>query len=215
MKALGICGSLVKGGNTEALLEFALQQVNEAGVETQLIRLAGLNISDCNHCNWCLSRQTADRICSISDDMSRLYAPLMAADILFLATPVYLGRMTGPLAVFLDRIRCVEFGSYYRNRLSDKVGAGLAVTWGRNAGVETALLSILEAFLMLDIVPAGAHMSPFGAAAVSSLHGVGKFDPEDKRQVLKDEWGLTTTRMVAQRAIKLARLMRPHSEGVV
>ncbi len=208
MKVLGICGSLVRGGNTQELLKYALQLAQNEGAETQLVTLADKKIGDCIHCNWCLSRQKEGNYCSLNDDMDQLFKPVMEADILFLATPVYLGRMTGPLANFLDRIRCIEFGSLYKNCLADKIGAAFAVTWGRNAGVETALMSITGAFLMLDIVPCGAHMSPFGAAVVSSLHGAGEFDPQDKLQVLKDEWGLNTTGMVVNRAIKLARIMK-------
>jgi len=208
MKVLGVCGSLVKGGNTEELLKYALQLAQKEGVETRLVTLADKSIGDCVHCNWCLTRQKKGKYCTIKDDMASLYQPVMEADILFLASPVYLGRLTGPLANFLDRIRCVEFGNIYTNCLADKIGAAFAVTWGRNAGVETALMSITEAFLMLDIVPCGAHMSPFGAATVSSIHGTGEFDSQDKLQVLKDEWGLNTTRMVVKRALTLGRIMK-------
>jgi len=214
MKVLGICGSLVKGGNTEELLKYALQLAQKEGVETQLVTLADKSIGDCIHCNWCLTRQKKGRYCTIKDGMVSLYQPVMEADILFLASPVYLGRLTGPLANFLDRIRCIEFGSVYTNCLADKIGAAFAVTWGRNAGIETALMSITEAFLMLDIVPCGAHMSPFGAATVSSIHGTGEFDSQDKLQVLKDEWGLNTTRMVVKRALTLGRIMRAGKESL-
>jgi len=61
---------------------------------------------------------------------------------------------------------------------------------------------------MLDIIPCGAHMSPFGAATVSSIHGTGEFDSQDRLQVLKDEWGLNTTRMVVERALTLGRIMK-------
>lgn len=214
MKVLGICGSLVKGGNTEELLNYALQSAQKEGVETQLVTLADKSIGDCIHCNWCLTRQKKGKYCTIKDDMVSLYQPVMEADILFLATPVYLGRLTGPLANFLDRIRCVEFGNVYTNCLADKIGAAFSVTWGRNAGIETALMSITEAFLMLDIIPCGAHMSPFGAATVSSIHGTGVFDPKDKLQVLKDEWGLNTTRMVVKRALTLGRIMKAGKESL-
>jgi len=214
VKVLGICGSLVRGGNTEELLKYALQLASKEGAETQLVTLADKEIEDCTHCNWCLSKQKEDKFCSLNDDMDQLYKPVMDADILFVATPVYLGRMTGPLANFLDRIRCIEFGNVYENCLADKTGAAFAVTWGRNAGVETALMCITEAFLMLDILPSGAHMSPFGAAAVSSTHGTGEFDSHDKLHVLKDEWGLSTTGMVVNRALTISRIVKAGKESL-
>ena len=45
MKAIGIVGSPRKNGNTEILTEHTLKAIGEEGVDTELIRLAGLSIS--------------------------------------------------------------------------------------------------------------------------------------------------------------------------
>lgn len=215
IKVLGVCGSPIKGGNTEQLLLNALKIVEGEGCETELITLAGKKISDCVHCNWCLARQDDGRYCTIKDDMMELYEPVMEADVLFLATPVYLGRLSGNLANFLDRIRCLEFGNVYQDRLRDKIGGALAVAWARNCGIETALLSIVTALLMLDIIPVGTHMVPFGASGVSSIHGTGEFDAKDKLLVLQDECGLKSSEILAKRAVELASVMKAGRESLM
>jgi multimeric flavodoxin WrbA len=93
-----------------------------------------------------------------------------------------------------------------------KVGAALSVAWGRNAGVEITLMTLLSAFMVLEMIPVGPyHRSGAalgGAAGLSSGGGMGKFDPEDKLGVLKDEWGLRGARLLGQRVVEVTRLIK-------
>lgn len=214
IKVLGVCGSPIKKGNTEQLLARALEVAREEGAETELVSLAKKQISDCIHCNWCLAKQKEGHYCSIKDDMTEFYEPILNADVILFATPVYLGRLSGQLADFIDRLRCIEFGNFYEDRVRDKVGGALAVAWARNCGMETALLSIVTTLLMLDMIPVGTHMVPLGAAGVSSIHGTGEFDVEDKLLVLKDESGLKSAEILTRRAIELARIVKIGKESL-
>ncbi|RPH38433.1 MAG: flavodoxin family protein, partial [Desulfobulbaceae bacterium] len=45
MKVVAFCGSARKNGNTRILLETVLQPLAAAGVETELVELAGQEIS--------------------------------------------------------------------------------------------------------------------------------------------------------------------------
>lgn len=208
---LGICGSPVKGGNTEAFLNEALKTA--AGlpdVTTMLIRLADKKIGDCTHCNWCITKQTAERYCQVKDDMDALYPKLISADVIMLATPVYFARLSGYLANLIDRLRCLYLGRVHAGKLTNKVGCALAVSWYRNRGVEPALVSIVGAFLGLQILPVAPPRlgSPFGAAGVASKHGEGEFEAADKVGVLKDHHGLEGARTMAKRAVTVARLLK-------
>ena len=70
-KVLGIHSSPIKNGNTAWLLDYALQEAEKAGeVTTETVARSGLTIADCRHCNWCMTKQTPDRLCSITDDAS-------------------------------------------------------------------------------------------------------------------------------------------------
>lgn len=212
IKIIGICGSPIKGGNTEAFLKEALKAAEETGgVTTELISLAGKDIRDCIHCNWCLSKQEEGKFCSLKDDVPEILAKVLEADGLLLATPVYSTRLSGYMACLLDRFRVFGHGNYYKGRLKNKVAGALAVCWYRNMGAETALLSLVSAFLVNDMIPVTPHLglgAPLGAVGLSSYEGTGKFDPQDRLGILKDEYGLASARSLAQRMVEVIRLVK-------
>ena len=55
MKTLGILGSSRPGGNTEILLDIALEKVRIQGGETSKVNLRDLTIKPCDGCNGCFS----------------------------------------------------------------------------------------------------------------------------------------------------------------
>jgi len=208
---LGICGSPIKGGNTEVFLSETLKAAAELpDVTTRLVRLADKDISDCTHCNWCITRQTTDRYCKVKDDMDAIYPELIRANVIMLATPVYFTRLSGYLANLIDRLRCLYLGRVHAGKLTNKVGCALAISWYRNRGVEPALVSIVGAFLGLQMLPVAPPRlgSPFGAAGSASKHGTGEFEAADKVGILKDRHGLEGARSMAQRAVAVARLLK-------
>jgi len=216
IKILGICGSPVKGGNTEVFLSEALKAAEGLGdVSTELVRLIEKRIGDCRHCNWCTSKQEEGSFCCIEDDMLEIYPRIIDADALVIATPTYAGRLSGYSAVFMDRFRAVVLGKRYRGVLRNKVGGAMTVAWMRNAGPESALLSVATAYLMWGMVLAspGGGGSEFGAVGVSSDGGSGRFVPEEKLGVLKDKLGMASARALAKRTVELARIMKAGQEA--
>jgi multimeric flavodoxin WrbA len=216
VRILGICGSPVKGGNTEASLGEALKAAEGLGdVTTESLRLIEKRIGDCRHCNWCTSKQVEGSFCCIKDDMLEMYPKIIEADALLIATPTYAGRLSGYSAVFMDRFRALVLGKRYRGVLRNKVGAAMTVAWMRNAGPETALLSVATAYLMWGMVLAspGEGGCEFGAVGVSSDGGSGRFVPEEKQGVLKDKLGMASARALAKRTVELARIMRAGQEA--
>lgn len=215
IKILGICGSPVKGGNTEVFLSEALKTAEGLGdVSTESVRLIEKRIGDCRHCNWCTSKQDESSFCCVKDDMLEMYPKIIEADVLLMATPTYTGRLSGYSAVFMDRFRALVLGKRYRGVLRNKVGGAMTVAWMRNAGVETALLSVVTAYLMWGMVLAspGEGGCEFGAVGVSSDGGSGRFVPEEKLGVLKDKLGMASARALAKRTVELARIMKAGQE---
>ena len=217
IKVVGICGSPVKGGNTEAFLMEALKAAGKIeGVTTEMISLAGKNIGGCRHCNWCLTKQVEGRVCNLDDDMQDIYPKLLEADALLIATPTYFTRLSGYLAIFIDRLRSVLMGRHYRGSLTDKVVGAMTVLWWRNFGAETALLSIVSAFMAakMIVVGSGEGVCQFGAVGLSSEHGTGKFDPEDRLGVLKDERGIKSAHTLARRVVEVTRTLKAGREAL-
>ncbi|MDY6793996.1 MAG: flavodoxin family protein [Actinomycetota bacterium] len=209
VRMLGICASPVKEGNAQAFLERALaSQDGIAGVNYEIINLAGMDIRDCIHCNFCLKKQEGERRCSIQDDLAEIYPMLEAADVLLLATPVYFGRLSGHMAAFLDRMRVYVHGNLTAGRLRDKVGGSMAVAWFRFAGLEMALLSMNQFFYAVNMVIASPELGLQGGSAFSSLEGTGRREGEDKKLVLKDDLGIASAVSTVSRAVELARVIK-------
>ncbi len=208
---LGISGSPIKDSNTEMFLREALKAVEQDDVTTEIFTLHGKKIEDCRQCNWCMAKQSADQICAVRDDLDELYPKVIRADALLLASPVYLARMSGHIASLLDRLRCIHYGKYYGGWMKHKVGAALAVSWYRNSGLETTLNSLHWAFMTYNMVTGS--LSTFGGVGFSSLSGEGGFDPKDKNQILKDEYGLRTARATAESLLELTRIIQKGKGG--
>ena len=217
INVLGICGSPIKGGNTEHFLKEAMKTVEGDGsVNTEMILLAGKDIKDCRHCNWCLRKQEKGKFCAIEDDMVDIFPKVLGTDVLLIATPAYVARVSGHLACVMDRLRVFAFGNEYESAMKDKIGGALAVAWMRHGGVETSLLSIDYFFLGFEMIPASVHHPGvlFGAGGTSSFGGTGKFDPKDKLGILKDEWGLNGARALAKRCVELARIVKAGKQAI-
>jgi len=209
IEVLGICGSPVKDSNTEVILQEALKTIETDDVQTDIFTVNDKKIQDCRHCNWCMGKQSEGSYCAIKDDMEELYPKVVKADALMVDSPVYLARLSGHLASVLDRVRCIHYGKHYAGGMKHKVGSAIAVSWFRNSGIETTLTSIHWCFLTYQMVIAvPGSISTFGGAGLSSLSGSGDFDPKDKHQVLKDEYGLKTAKATAKSMVELARIIK-------
>jgi multimeric flavodoxin WrbA len=99
MKVIGIVGSPRKNGNTELLTRHTLKAISEEGLDTELIRLAGLEIKPCTACMACKKQET----CSIEDDLFPIYLKMKEADGIILASPVYYGSATALIKGLMER----------------------------------------------------------------------------------------------------------------
>jgi len=170
MKAVGIVGSPRKGGNTEILTAHCLKAISEEGIKTELVRLAGLDISGCNACGYCHKHEG----CSIKDDMQTVYKKMVAADALIVASPVYYGSATSLVKAVLER---AGFMSFRKKPFAGKVGGPLVVA--RRAGQNFTFAELLFWFHINGIVNPG---STYWNIAFG----------REKGEVEKDEEGMRT-----------------------
>ena len=209
IRIVGICGSRVKEGNTEALLESALDHAAiRPDVETELIALADKQVGPCIHCNWCIRKQTEDQPCVQSDDMAGIYPSLLAADGIILACPAHFGRLSGLLADAIDRTRAFVHGRVYKFPLKNKVGGSIATAFMRGGGLETTLSSMNMFFFVHQMVVASSGLYQLGAGALTSPEGSGRFKKEPRHVVLEDEMGVMAAHMLADRVVELARIVK-------
>jgi multimeric flavodoxin WrbA len=186
---LGINGSPHLEGNTTYALRHALAVMEQAGVRTQYMALAELEITPCDGCFACRAGA-----CVHDDDMTALYDALRACDGLILASPVYMGMVTGQMKVMMDRTVLFRAGS--RFALSGKVGAGIACGGFRNGGQELTLHNMQTFFLQQDMyaLADGPRFSHSGATIVG--------------RAADDALGLETVANLARRMAAAVRARR-------
>ena len=102
MKVLAINGSpRGEKGITALILEPFLDGMKEAGAEVHLFYTKKLKINPCQGEHDCWFKTPGK--CFQKDDMQEVLPKLIEADILVLATPLYVDGMTGPMKNLLDR----------------------------------------------------------------------------------------------------------------
>jgi len=212
-KIVAISGSPKTKGNVSSFLASIMEMASEKGFETETVYLPKMNIKNCTHCNYCISKQKAKKYCSLDDDAQAIYEKVEQADVIVLASPVYFMRMSGLMATFIDRLRVFIFGNIAGGRLRNKIGISAAVSWLRHGGMETTHLSHILAFITLDMIPATVHSSicPMGASSVSSRHGEGEFDPSVHIGIRDDKAGHDSAEALIDRALELLVLIHKQS----
>ena len=79
MYALAVNGSPRKGGNTEILLKEVLAELDQAGWDTELVKIGGTAVRGCIACHKCFENK--DNECSLKKDrFNEIYAKLIKAD---------------------------------------------------------------------------------------------------------------------------------------
>lgn len=185
MNVLGINGSPHTNGNTAYALRYALSRLEEASVETTYIALADKALYGCEGCFSCRSGT-----CRHDDDMPLILDDMRCCDCLLLASPVYMGLMTGQMKTMMDRTVILRTSGQFE--MSGKVGAGIACGGFRNGGQELTLQCMHTYFLQQDMsaIADGPRFSHSGATIVGKAE--------------EDEIGLQTIRNLTD---KIARIL--------
>ncbi len=151
MKAIAICGSPRKNGNTETMLKIVLERLEKTGIETELIRLSGKNIRTCIACGGC--KKTKDRTCSIKgDDFHSILGKMIDADVILLGTPVYFGSATSELTAVLHRAGYVARAN--GGLFDEKIGAPVVVA--RRAGQNFTFAQLMFWYTINNMIVPGS-----------------------------------------------------------
>ena len=124
MKILGIMGSPRRKGNTDILLDAALEEARRNGAAVAKISLGGKKITPCTGCLKC----TTTGKCVIKDDMQKIYKEMLDSDGIIWATPVYFWSMTAQTKAVMDRTYALL---HPKLQLASKVGGVILVAGGR------------------------------------------------------------------------------------
>ena len=179
MKVVAFNGSARKDGNTAILVRTLFKELEKAGIETELVQLAGKKMHGCLGCGKCW--ETKDRRCIINDFANECIEKMDEADGIILASPTYFSDVTSEMKALIDRSGFVAMANDQMFRR--KVGA--AVVAVRRGGAIHTFDTINHLFFISQIVVPGSNYWNVGMGL-------------EKGDVEKDEEGLITMKVLGE-----------------
>lgn len=170
MKVLLINSSPHQKGCTNRALEEVANELNEQGIDTEIIFIGNLDIRGCIACGFCRKNGKCfydDIVCDISEKFKE-------CDGIVIGTPVYYAGMNGTLKSFLDRL-------FYSANFEKSFKVGACVISSRRAGSTSAMDDINKYFTI-------SNMPIASSSYWNEVHGFKRKDVE------KDLEGLQTMR---------------------
>ncbi len=180
MKVIAFNGSARKDGNTAILLKYALSELENEGIQTEMIQLAGKPVRGCLACYKCFEKK--DQRCSnTSDIVNECIEKIIEADGVIMGSPTYFSDVSAELKALIDRAGLVAKAN--DSLFKRKVGA--AVVAVRRGGEIHAYDTINHFFLIGEmIIPGSIHWNMgFGL---------------QKGEVENDEEGIRTMKHLGQ-----------------
>jgi len=180
MKVLGINCSPRKGGNTELLIKEVFKSLEKNEIKTEFFQLGGKKVNGCIACMKC--RKAADGNCHQENKIiNQCIRKMVKADAIIIGSPTYFSDISTEAKALIDVAGYALRGA--GNPLKRKVGA--AVIAVRRTGAIHAFDSINHFFLINEmIIPGSSYWNI----------GIGR----EKGEVLKDEEGMRTMRVLAE-----------------
>jgi multimeric flavodoxin WrbA len=102
MKILALIGSPRKGGNTDIIVNQILEGAMTQGHKTTTLYLYDYEILPCIDCRTC---KKGKLVCTLKDDMVKIYPELEKADLIIFGTPIYWYGPTAKMKLLIDRLR--------------------------------------------------------------------------------------------------------------
>ena len=160
MNILGISGTPRKGGNSEILLDAALEPFVEAKWDVTKILLSEKRIEPCVGCDTCVERKS----CCIDDDMSEVYDALKKCNAIIISAPAYYRNVPAQLKALIDRTYAVKGGL-----LKGKFGGAISVGRGQGGGQAIVLTIIHNYYLSSGVLCVPGEIN--GVSAVADKPG--------------------------------------------
>ena len=151
MKVIAINGSARKEGNTTILVQKVFDELEEGGIATEQVHLAGKKVKGCIACFKCF--ENLDRRCAVDNDyINECIGKMDEADGIILASPTYFASVSAELKAVIDRAGLVAIAN--GSMFARKVGA--AVVSVRRGGAVTVFDTINHFFFIEEMVVPGS-----------------------------------------------------------
>lgn len=174
MKVLIINGSPRANSNTAIALKEMEQVFAEQGIETEIVKIGGMDIRGCIACNSCSKTGK----CVFDDMVNELAVKFEAADGLVVATPVYYASANATLVAALQRL-------FYSSGFDKTMKVGAAVVVARRGGLSSTFDELNKFFTISGMPVASSNYW-------NGVHGC------DMGEAVGDAEGLQTMRTLAR-----------------
>ncbi len=151
MKVVAFNSSPRKDGNTTILIKLVLDELENQGIETEFVDLAGKKITGCRACFKCVENK--NQRCSVTNDIvNECIEKMLAAEGIILGSPTYFADINADMKALIDRAGMVAKanGDMFRRKL------GAAVIPMRRAGSVHAFDSINHFFTINQMIIPGS-----------------------------------------------------------
>ncbi|NQU94707.1 MAG: flavodoxin family protein [Candidatus Omnitrophica bacterium] len=148
MYVLGINGSPRIHGNTDTLLDKALEGAKSKGAEVEKVILNTFRIMACQECEYVRD----DGTCILEDDFQPVYEKIKKADAIIIASPIFFGSLSAQTKIMIDRFQCDWRYKYILNkeahREKTKRGAFISVEASKRQDFFDNAKSIVKNFFV-------------------------------------------------------------------
>ena len=180
-------------GNCAYAVRHASNRFSMGGANVSILNLHDREIHPCVGC-WDCNRGDCR---FAADDMAEILDAMRWCGALILASPVYMGLITGQMKVMMDRSVPLRVRGNFE--MSGKIGGGIACGGFRNGGQELVIEQILTAMLCHEVFAVGGKPSAHQGATLWNAYS---------DDITKDEFGIESARKlgarVAEAALKLS-----------
>ena len=151
MKVVAFNGSPRKKGNTSILIQCVFKELEQEGIETELVQLAEKKITGCTACFKCFENQ--DKRCAVKNDgLNECIEKMIEADGILFGSPTYFSNVTAEIKALIDRAGMTSSANGFLFRR--KVGAGVVAV--RRAGGVFAFDALNHFFLYNQMIVPGS-----------------------------------------------------------
>ena len=174
MKVVAINGSARKDGNTAIMIRHVFKELENEGIQTELVQLAGRKVQGCIACYKCFSAK--NKRCAVTDDIvNECIGKMEQAEGIILGSPTYFADCTAQIKALMERAGFVSKanGEMFKRKI------GAAVVSVRRSGAIHAFDTLNHFFTIGQMITVGSSYWNIG---------VGR----EIGEVEKDEEGLLT-----------------------
>ncbi len=151
MKTIAFNGSARKDGNTAYLLKTVLHELENEGINTEIVNLAGQPIQGCIACYKCFSNK--NQRCAVDNDIiNDCISKMLSSNAILLGSPTYFSNVSASMKALIERSGMVARAN--GDMFKRKIGAGVVAV--RRAGASHVFSSLNYFFLIGQMIVPGS-----------------------------------------------------------